>query len=129
MNGWDPAAFELIALLARSARGPKREGLFALWLTLRVAQDLQLDPPLGERNVQRRITALESRLSSLTVPAPLRRALTAALHQLRDATRESVPGILNGLVAPTREAAGQEAAEAVRKAERTARQALLPLGR
>jgi hypothetical protein len=38
---------------------------------------------------------------------------------LRDATRESVPGILNGLVAPTREAAGQEAAEAIRKAERT----------
>jgi hypothetical protein len=68
-------------------------------------------------------------MSSLTVPAPLRRALTGALHQLRDATRESVPGILNGLVAPTREAAGQEAAEAIRKAERTARQTLLPLGR
>jgi hypothetical protein len=129
VNGWDPAALELISLLVRSARGPRREGLFALWLTLRVAQDLQLEPPLMERNVRRRITSLESRMSSLTVPAPLRRALTAALHQLRDATRESVPGILNGLVAPTREAAGQEAAEAVRKAERTARQALLPLGR
>ena len=49
MTGWDPAALELIALLPRTGRGPKRDGIYALWLTLRVAQDLLLDPPLPER--------------------------------------------------------------------------------
>ena len=108
MTSWDPAALELISLMARSVRGPRREGLFALWLTLRVAQDLQLDPPLGERALRRRL---------------------AALVQLQDAPPETVPGILNGLVAPARDGAGVEAADAVRKAERAARHALHPSGR
>jgi len=129
MSGWDPPGLELITLLAKSARGPRREGLFALWLTLRVAQDYQLVPPLGERGLRRRLAALESRLSSLTIPAPLRRGLGTALLQLREASRETVPGILNGLVAPAREGAGSEAAEAIRKAERAARQAAQPNGR
>ena len=129
MTSWDPAALELISLMARSVRGPRREGLFALWLTLRVAQDLQLDPPLGERALRRRLAALESRLSSLTIPSPLRRALASALVQLQDAPPETVPGILNGLVAPARDGAGVEAADAVRKAERAARHALHPSGR
>ena len=89
MTSWDPAALELISLMARSVRGPRREGLFALWLTLRVAQDLQLDPPLGERALRRRLAALESRLSSLTIPSPLRRALASALVQLQDAPPET----------------------------------------
>jgi hypothetical protein len=129
MTEWDPAALELISLLARSVRGPRREGLFALWLTLRVAQDFQLDPPLAERGLRRRLAALESRLSSLTIPAPLRRALASALVQLQEATPEMVPGILNGLVAPARDGAGAEASDAIRKAERAARHALHPSGR
>ena len=84
MNGWDPAASALLALLPQVGRGPKRGGIFALWLTVRVAQDLLLDPPPAERAQRRRVQALERRLSSLTMPPPLRRALGAAVSQLRE---------------------------------------------
>ena len=63
MSGWDPAATALLSLVSRTGRGPKQGGLFALWLTLRVAQDLLLDPPLLERSHRRRVQALERRLS------------------------------------------------------------------
>ena len=89
MSGADPAALELMSLLPRTGRGPKREGLYALWLTLRMAQDMLLDPPLPERAMRRRLAALEHRLTSLTVPPPLRRArdLSAALLRGRGAGR------------------------------------------
>jgi hypothetical protein len=126
MNGWDPAAVELLDLLASTARGPKREGLYALWLTLRVTQDLLLVPPLPERAHRRRLQALESRLSSLTIPPPLRRALTAALLQLREAQPEAVPMILSTLAAPAKDGAGPEAGEALARAARAARLLVAP---
>ncbi len=122
MTGWDPAALELIALLPRTARGPKRDGIYALWLTLRVAQDLLLDPPLPERMHRKRLTALEARLSSLTLPGPLRRALGASLQHLKEAAAETVPQVLSHLVAPARESAGTEAAEALARAARAMKQ-------
>jgi hypothetical protein len=122
VNKWDPAATALLSLVAQTGRGPKRGGLFALWLTLRVAQDLLLDPPLLERAHRRRVQALERRLSSLTMPPPLRRALTAAVNQLRDVRPDTVAVVLSQLVAPARETAGSEAAEAVALAVRQARQ-------
>jgi hypothetical protein len=117
---------DLLELLPALSRGPRREGVFALWLIVRVALDLLLDPPLAERAVRRRIAALELRLSSLTLPAPLRRALNAALPQLATAagTPAEVPQILSQLVAPAREAAGPEAGEAVNRAALAARQRL-----
>ena len=114
----------LLGLLPEIGRGPRREGVFALWLTLRVAQDFHLDPPLSDRLVRRRITALGSRLSSLTLPAPLRRALHATVLQLASARAEEIPGILSQLVAPAREGAGAEAAEAIGQAVQAARQRL-----
>ncbi len=122
MTGWDPAAVGLLTLLPKAGRGPRREGIFALWLTLRVAQDCLLDPPLGERASRRRLLALEARLSSLTVPPPLRRALAAALLQLREARPEAVPLALAALVAPARDAVGAEAGDAMQLAWRSARQ-------
>jgi hypothetical protein len=124
VNGWDPAATALLTLLTQTGRGPKRGGLFALWLTLRVAQDLLEDPPPQERSHRRRVQALERRLSSLTMPPPLRRALVAAVNQLRDITPDSVPQILSQLVAPARETGGNEAGDALALAARQARQAL-----
>lgn len=121
MNGWDPAATALLSLLSQSGRGPKRGGLFALWLTIRVAQDLLLEPPLLERSQRRRVQALERRLSSLTMPAPLRRALAAAVNQLREVRRDTVPQILSQLVAPARETGGSEAGDALALAARQAR--------
>jgi hypothetical protein len=122
MNGWDPAQLELVDLLPRIGRGPRREGVYALWLVLRVAQDLMLEPPLAERAVRRRLAGLEVRLSSLTLPPPLRRALTATLQQLRDGGASMVPLVLSTLVAPARETAGPEAGEAIQHAARAARQ-------
>src|SRR5215204_5044091 len=112
MNGWDPAASALLALLPEVGRGPKRGGIFALWLTVRVAQDLLLDPPHADRAQRRRVQALERRLSSLTMPLPLRRALGAALSQLRDAKADTAAQVLSQLVAPARETGGTAAGEA-----------------
>jgi hypothetical protein len=124
VNGWDPSATALLSLLAQTARGPKRGGLFALWLTVRVAQDLLLDPPPLERAHRRRLQALERRLSSLTMPPPLRRALAAAVNQLREGRPETVAQILSQLVAPARETGGTEAGDAVAVAARKARQTI-----
>ncbi len=124
MSGWDPAATALLSLLPQVGRGPKRGGIFALWLTVRVAQDLLLDPQPAERAQRRRVQALERRLSSLTMPPPLRRALSAAVSQLRELRPESAAQVLSQLVAPARETGGAEAGEAVALAARQARQAL-----
>ena len=121
MTGWDPASTELLALLPRTARGPRRDGVFALWLTVRAALDLLLDPALSERAHRKRIAALEVRLSSLTLPAPLRRALGAALLHLRDARPETAAPVLAHLVAPARETVSAEASEALALAARAAR--------
>jgi hypothetical protein len=123
MTGWDPAATALLALLPQVGRGPRRGGIFALWLTVRIAQDLLLDPPPAERAQRRRVQALERRLSSLTMPPPLRRALSAAVSQLREAGPETAAQVLSQLVAPARETGGPEAGEAVALAARQARQA------
>jgi hypothetical protein len=124
MSAWDPAASALLDLLPQTGRGPKRGGIFALWLTLRVAQDLLADSSLQERTHRRRVQALERRLSSLTMPPPLRRALAAAVAQLREARRESVPQVLSQLVAPAKENGGAEAGEALARAAKEARLAL-----
>lgn len=112
---------DLVDLLARTARGPRREGVYALWLVLRVTVDYLSEPALPERAARRRLTALETRLSSLTLPPPLRRALTAVLHEIKDGGRAAVPVVLSTLVAPARESAGPEAADAVQRAARSAR--------
>ena len=121
MEGWDPAATALISLLPQIGRGPKRGGIFALWLTLRVTQDLLLDPPLLERAQRRRIQALEHRLSSITMAPPLRRALTGAVNQLKDLRPESAVQVLSLLIAPAREIGGAEAGEAIALAAQVAR--------
>jgi hypothetical protein len=126
VTSWDPAQAELVELLPHTGRGPRREGVYALWLTLRVAQGLLLDPPIPERTSRRRLAALETRLSSLTLPPPLRRALTATLHQLKEEGPSGVALALQALVAPARETTGIEAAEAVLRAARAARQAAGP---
>jgi len=124
MTSGDSAAGALLDLLPQTGRGPKRGGIFAMWLKLRVAQDLLLEPPPQDRAHRRRVQALERRLSSLTMPPPLRRALVSAVTQLRDGRPESLPQILSQLVAPAREAGGAEAGDAVARAAREARATL-----
>ena len=124
MSGWDPAATALLHVLPQAARGARRDGIFALWLTVRVAQDLVRDPPPPDRAHRRRLQALEHRLSSLTVAPPLRRALAAALNQLREGRPETAAQVLSQLVAPARETGGAEAGDALAQAARAARAAV-----
>jgi hypothetical protein len=111
----------LIALVAEAARGPKRDGLYALWLAVRVAEGVLPPCPVSHRNHRRRLQALGARLATLALPGPLKRALVAARHHLEPGTARAAALVLNQLVAPAREALGDEAAEAVAVAARAAR--------
>ena len=124
MSALSPSGAALVKVMGEIPRGPRREGVFALWLTLRVAEDLLLTPALPDRATRRRVAALECRLSSLILPGPLRRALAAALVELREPRRDQAAMVLQQLVAPAREAVGAEAAEALSRAARSAAQRL-----
>ena len=121
MSDWTPATTRLVELLGRTARGPKREGVYALWLVVRAAEEGQLDPPVGAKLRERHLEALRHRLSTLTLPAPVRRAVTAALSHLADDTPEAPATALHQLTAPARDALGPEVADAVADAARAAR--------
>ena len=122
MTGWDPAATALLRLLPHTARGPKRDGVFALWLIVRVAGDAAGSAGPSERAHRRRVAALQQRLSSLAVPTPLRRALSAAVAQLSAHEAGGPAHVLSQLVAPARDGVGAEAADAIVAAARSARQ-------
>jgi hypothetical protein len=124
MSAFTPAALALVRIMAEAPRGPRREGVFGLWLAVRIAEDLVLRPAHAERAAKRRSAALEQRLSSLTLPSQLRRALGAAVAELREPRPDKAPLVLQQLVAPAREALGPEAAEAVARAARAARASL-----
>jgi len=116
-----PAEERLVVLIAEAARGPRREGLFALWLVVRAAEALLPPAPVSAKNHRRRLQAIESRLGSLALPAPLRRALAAARQHLESATPNAAALVLSQLTAPAREVLGAEAGDAVTVAARTAR--------
>ncbi len=116
-----PAEERLVALIAEAERGPKRDGLFALWLVVRAAEALLPPAPVSRKNHQRRLQALETRLGGLALPAPLKRALAAARHHLQAASARAAAMVLSQLVAPARDVLGTEAAEAVGVAARVAR--------
>jgi len=111
----------LLELLAASARGPRREGLFAVWLTMRVALDQGLEPPLPERAQRRRLDALERRLARLSLSPPLRRALVGTLALLRDPGSRPAAMALQQLTAPVRDTLGTEAGDVIARAVRQVR--------
>ncbi len=113
----------LLQGLAAEARGPKRNGLYALWLFLRQCDGRIPPGELSEPADRARLERLEKRLSSLSLPAPLRRALPGSVRELKQGGTDGVTVALRQLVAPTREALGRGAAEAVALAARSAREA------
>jgi hypothetical protein len=121
MRATSPAEERLVALVAAAPRGPKRDGLYALWLTLRAAEALLPPAPISPKNHRRRLQALETRIASLALPAPLKRALAAARTHLDAATAAAAAMVLAQLVAPARDVLGAEAADAVASAVRGAR--------
>jgi hypothetical protein len=111
----------IVALVAEAVRGPRRDGLYAVWLVLRAAESLLPPHAISPKNHRRRLQALRARLGGLALPAPLKRALTTALAQVEPGTPTSAAIALSQLVVPTREVLGSEAAEAVAAAARDAR--------
>jgi hypothetical protein len=112
---------DLVTALAGEARGPKRNGLFALWLLSRAAEGILPPDPVSLRAHRRRVERLQRRLTSVSIPAPLRRALPAAFRHLADGTPLAVAFALHQLVAPTRDCIGPAAADIMTAAADRAR--------
>jgi len=112
---------QLVAALAVEARGPRRNGLLALWLVTRAAEAVLPPDPVSTRNHRRRVDQLQRRLSSVSVPSPLRRALPAALRLVSEGTPRAAALALHQLVAPARECLGASAADAIAVAAAHAR--------
>jgi len=115
-----PCEERLVTLLAEASRGPKRDGLFALWLVSRAAEGLLPPTAVSGRAHRRRLQALQRRLATLALPAPLERALAAARAHLEPGTPAAAALVLSQLVAPAREVLGSDAADAVAGAARSA---------
>jgi len=95
----------LVALLAEAGRGPKRDGLYALWLVVRAAEALLGQDRVSPKNHRRRLQAIALRLGGLALPAPLKRALIAARQHLETATPEAAvdqPHYISGGMSPRR---------------------------
>jgi len=115
----EPADRALVAALAASARGPERDGAFALWLVVRAA--LAAAPSAaGAARQSERLRAVAQRVRSLTAPAPLRRSLGAALADLLPARGVAPAVVVSHLVAPAVESA-PAAAPAVQAVARALR--------
>ncbi len=113
----------LIDALAAAERGPRRNGVFAVWLVLRQWSGALPPAAVSADAHRRRLANLERRLSSLALAAPVRRALAAALRDLREGSARDAGIALRQLVAPAREALGTEVADALADAARLARDA------
>jgi hypothetical protein len=113
----------LVALAAAETRGPRRDGLYALWLVVRAAEGLLPPDPVARKTHQRRLHAIAGRLGGLALAAPLRRALAAACQHLEPATPTAAALVLSQLVAPAREVLGAEVGDAIQHAARAARAA------
>ena len=92
-----------------------------------MTQDLQLVPPPLERAHKRRVAALEHRLATLTLPPQLRRALTAALIQLKNPKPETAADVLSLLTAPVRDGVGTDAGDVIAAAGKVAKAKTPPL--
>ena len=118
-----PAEDRLIDVLSRTERGPGRNGVFALWLFVRACGGMLPPDQVSERTHRHRLQGLERRLSSLSLPPPLRRALAGGVREIDAPSPRTAAVALQQLVAPARETLGAEAGEAITLAARSAREA------
>jgi hypothetical protein len=123
-----PAPTALTAVLDRlldameaADRGPRQNALFALWLLARHCDAALVPASLSAHAGTARLDGLERRLSSLSLPAPLRRALPGSLRELRNADPHRIPIALQQLAAPVRDAIGASLGDAFAQAARRAR--------
>lgn len=113
----------LIDAMTQAARGPQRNGLYALWLIMRTCGGLLPPDPLSERVHLQRVDYLERRLSSLSLPAPLRRAVPGCLRELRTPSSVTPALVLQHLVVPTQDAVGGSIAALLTTMARAAQKA------
>ncbi len=106
--------------LGTAVRGPRRNGIFAVWLVLRCCGDLLPPNRVSERPHRRRLDGLEHRLRGLSLPAPLRRALTGAVRQLREGTPQAASITLQQLITPVDETLGSGPGDTIARAARLA---------
>ncbi len=106
----------LLSAMAKSVRGPKRNGLYALWLFVRQCDGYLPPKRVSAQANRQRLEGLERRLSSLSLPASLRRAMTGALRELGRDSQPDITLALHHLVAAAQEALGTEAAGAIESA-------------
>jgi len=116
VSALSPSARVIVERMGAAPRGPERDSLFALWLVVRVVEDLALDPPLSEKGQRRRVELLSRRVGSLMMPPALRRPLTAALKLLESQSPADAARALQGLDGPVRAAFGNAVAEAIGRA-------------
>jgi hypothetical protein len=117
---FDAMEHRLAELLESEARGPRQNGVFALWLVARAALALMPPDPVSAAGHLARLDEIERRLSSLSLAPPLRRALLTAVTQLRTAGPADAAFALQQLVAPAADTVGRRAADAVHEAARAA---------
>jgi hypothetical protein len=102
----------LLAGMASTVRGQRRDAFYALWLFVRQC-DGHLPPrALSIEANRRRLEGLERRLSSLTLPSAIRRGMTGGLRELRE-PEPDIALALHQLVAPTKDTLGPDAADAM----------------
>ncbi len=106
--------------LADSARGPQRDGVFALWLVVRAALTAAPPAPAPARRGDH-LRALAARLRSLNAPALLKRSVAAAIADLGAPRGPTAAAVLAQLAAPAAESLGRGAADAVQAVARAAR--------
>ncbi len=113
-------------------RGPRQNGLFALWLFVRQCDGTLPPHSLSTCALDGRLDGLERRLSSLSLPAPLRRALPGSIRELRAGDLGRVAIALQQLAAPVRDvldpSLGDAFAQAARRARQAARKVVGPEG-
>ncbi len=119
MSALSPVSRTLIDLMASAPRGPRREGLFALWLTTRLIEDL--GHPSADRIMRRRVALLEKRLSSLGLSQTMKKGLSTTLRLLKEAVRPDPATLLSQLAAPAKDGVGPDAAEILNRAARALR--------
>lgn len=111
-----------VEALDTAMRGPRRNGLFAVWLIIRACGDLLPPNPVSDRGHQKRLNELANRLRSLSMPPPLHRAIAGALQGLNEGTPHSALIALRQLVAPVRETLGPVCGNALDRAAQLAKQ-------
>jgi hypothetical protein len=113
MSPLTPTTRQLVELMGTAPRGPRRDGLFALWLVVRVIEGFEAPAALPDRANRRRVGLLERRLSSLTLPPALRRGLAVAIAALKQESQPDPAAMMGQLIGPARDGLGSEAAEAL----------------